>query len=297
MPEQHRLIVKVNQANIQEIHLACPSWGEPTVLLPMYHTQAAQALVLALLLAPCALLAETSEFIDDHWTRREAKPKPDAAPSPAVRGRSGAASPAAQAELVPAKVGPPPVPTEAQAYRISPGDVLKIQVFQVDELSSEERVDDNGQIVMTLIGPLKVGGLTPKDAQALIAATLGRDYLQNPQVDVFVKESVNQQVTVTGSVKKPGVFPISGQTTLLQALALAEGLDALANDDEVIVFRKDASGSTVAYVVDVSAVQKGKIDDPVLIGSDRVVVPKSGTAAFVKGVTETLRGFVHMPLY
>jgi polysaccharide biosynthesis/export protein len=53
----------------------------------------------------------------------------------------------------------------------------------------------------------------------------------------------------------------------------------------------------MAYVVDLNAIQKGEIDDPVLVGSDRVVVPKSGSRAFMKSVADTLRGFVHMPLY
>jgi polysaccharide biosynthesis/export protein len=277
----------------------------------MNHTNLSRLLVLALSFAPCALLAEKNQFIDDYWMRSGQKPVGPAQPGPSVRPTPRAAPPApassparapapvAQGELVPAIVGLPPTPspTLAQVYRIAANDLLKIQVFQVDELSSEERVDENGQVVMPLIGPVKVGGLTPKEAQDQIAGILGRDYLQSPQVDVYVKESPSQQVTVMGSVKKPGVFPISGPTTLLQAIALAEGVDLLANDNEVIVFRKDASGNPMAYVVDLSAIQKGEIDDPVLVGSDRVVVPKSGSRAFMKSVADTLRGFVHMPLY
>jgi hypothetical protein len=53
----------------------------------------------------------------------------------------------------------------------------------------------------------------------------------------------------------------------------------------------------LAYVVDLGAVKTGALRDPVVLGDDRVVVPKSGTAVFLKGVTDTLRGFVHMPLY
>jgi polysaccharide export outer membrane protein len=198
-------------------------------------------------------------------------------------------------QLIPAVVGVPPTPPDSQSYRIGPNDVVKVQVFQVDELSSQERVNESGLIALPLIGAIQVGGLTAQEAEARIAAILAKDYLQNPQVDLYITESVNQQVTVMGSVQKPGVFPIPGQTTLLQALALGGGFTPLAKEDEVVVFRKDSAGQMLAYVVDVEAIQKGELADPVLVGNDRVIVPESGTQAFIKGVADTLRGFVRLP--
>jgi polysaccharide export outer membrane protein len=249
-----------------------------------------------------------NHFLDEPWQPAQraaprARDNAQAAPAnqraaPAVPARGGRSSPAADAgQLVPAIVGLPPAPGAQQAYRIGSGDLIRIQVFQVDELSSEERVNEHGQIVMPLVGPVAVGGLTAQDAEGRIAAILGKDYLQNPQVDVYVKEAVSQQITVMGSVNKPGVFPISGQTTLLQAVALAQGFNPLAKESEVILFRKDEGGRPVAYIVDLVAVQRGELTDPPLVGDDRVVVPESGTAAFVKGVTDTLRGFVRLPYY
>lgn len=198
---------------------------------------------------------------------------------------------------VPAVVGLPPATNPDTTYRIAPDDQIEIKVFQVDELSTKERVSEKGVIVMPLVGPIKVAGLTPDEAEKLIADTLGREYLQNPQVDIHVVDATGQKITVTGSVKKPGVFPISGQVTLLQAISLAEGPDRLANREEVIVFRPDARGRGLAYVVDLEAVQRGDLADPVLAGNDRIVVPESGTAVFLKGLTDTLRGFVHFVPY
>jgi polysaccharide export outer membrane protein len=266
------------------------------------------SLGLALVL-PAPLLATDNQFINDYWMRTESSPAPArsasavaphqtaSAPARSTVSPAPAVSAPAQGNLVPAVRGLPPDPGDGGTYRIVPGDVLKVQVFQVEELSSEERVNEQGEIVMPLIGPVTVGGLTPKAAETRIAAILSKDYLQDPQVDIYVTESSSQQVTVMGSVKKPGVFPIAGHTSLLQAIALAEGTDKLANEDEVIVFRPDQSGNLLAYVVDLNAIQKGELRDPVLVGNDRVVVPESGTAAFLKGVSDTLRGFVHIPLY
>jgi polysaccharide export outer membrane protein len=196
--------------------------------------------------------------------------------------------------MVPAVIGIPQANVGADAYRIGPDDVLDVTVFQVDELSAKERVSQDGTITMPLIGPISVSGLTSAQAESRIAAALQKDYLQKAQVDVFVAEQANMKVTVGGAVKKPGVFPLSGQTTLLQAIAQAEGATRLANEKEVILFRK--SGSDVnAYVVNVSEIQRGKLTDPVLAGGDKIMVPESGSAVFVSSITDTLRGFVHFP--
>lgn len=266
-----------------------------------------RAVLLVLALAPLtSVSASENQFINDFWMRDKAKPAaaPAPTPSPATPrysppARTAPAAPSrgasASADLVPAVQGLPPDPGDQRTYRIVPGDVLKVEVFQVEELSSEEKVSEDGDIVMPLIGPVRVAGMTPKEAEARLAAILGKDYLQNPQVDIDVTESTSQQVTVMGAVNKPGVFPIAGRTTLLQAIALAEGTDRVAKDEEVVVFRPDASGAMQAYVVDLDAIKRGELSDPILVGDDRVVVPESGSAVFIKEVADTLRGFVRLP--
>lgn len=196
--------------------------------------------------------------------------------------------------VVPAVVGLPPDPGSASAYRIAPHDLLQVEVFQVAELSSEERVNEEGFIAMPLIGAVMVGGLTPQEAEDRLAEMLGQSYLQDPQVNIFVKEYANLNVTVTGAVNKPGVFPLKGRTTLLQAIAMAEGVNNVANDNEVVVFRSQMGGSGQAYVVDLEKVQKGALMDPVLAADDRVIVPESGTAVFIQNFTGSLRGLVSL---
>ena len=201
-------------------------------------------------------------------------------------------------DFVPAVVGIPSDPGPERAYRIGPYDLLKIQVFQAAELSSDVRVDDAGLVIMPLIGAVKVGGLTPAEAEQDIANKLGQSYLQNPQVRIFVSEYASQKVTVIGQVKKPGVFPVAGRTTLMQAIALAGGLDDVAKKEEIVVFRKQPSGSVNAYVVDMESIEEGKLTDPVIVGDDRVVVPKSGTAVLTKAIGNILSGWViRAPVY
>lgn len=217
---------------------------------------------------------------------------------------SGAVQPAATAPpqdgiLVPAVVGlPPATSSSAATYLIGAGDLIQVDVFKVAELSTKERVNEAGVIVMPLIGPVVVGGLTPEQAGRVIAAELAKDHLQNPQVNVLVLEYANMNITVGGAVKKPGVFPMKGQTTLLQAISLAEGITEVAKPEEVVVFRSMPGLAVSAYVVDLKKVQRGDLVDPVLAVNDKVMVPESGSAVFVKNMTGALRGFVSLnPLY
>jgi polysaccharide biosynthesis/export protein len=211
-----------------------------------------------------------------------------------AKAPSTAAPSAGPGELVPATIGVPPSPSSTSTYRIGPKDLLRVEVFQVAELSSQERVSDDGDIVMPLIGAVRVAGLTPKEAEDHVARLLEADYLQNPQVNIFVEEFASQKVTVSGSVEKPGVFPLQGRTTLTQAVALAGGLTDLADNEQVILFRGQGTPTAQAYVIDVDQIDEGALEDPLIIGDDRVFVPKSGSAVFVKRVSETLRGFVNL---
>ena len=127
-------------------------------------------------------------------------------------------------------------------YRIGPSDQLEIDVFQIEELSGVERVNSRGYIKMPLIGSVKVAGLTQGEAENLITGLYSEEYLEDPQVNIDIIEYASQQVTVMGAVKRPGVFALKGRTTLLQALAMAKGLDGLPDKEGIIIFRREHRG-------------------------------------------------------
>ena len=145
---------------------------------------------------------------------------------------------------------------------------------------------------MPLIGSVRVAGLTHEQAEQLIEEKLGKDYLQDPQVNIDIVEYVSQQVTIIGSVKEPGVYPLKGRTTLLQAIAMAGGPGPIADEEEIVVFRADNAGQVAGYIVNLEEIQEGKKKDPEVIGNDRIVVPESGIKSMIKGVSDTLRGFI-----
>ena len=180
----------------------------------------------------------------------------------------------------------------ANDYRIGAQDLLDIQVFGVAELSRTVRVNSRGLISLPLIGLIKAAGLTSEELETQIAGLLTKDYLQNPQVSVFIKEYTSQRVTVEGAVKKPGVFPIKGRTTLLQAIALAEGLGDYASADDIKLFRTEPSGKKTSVQFSLDDIRSGASVDPLIQDDDVVVVQKSTARMVIKEVTDTLRGFV-----
>ena len=179
---------------------------------------------------------------------------------------------------------------QSDVYTIGPTDLLNISVFQVPDLSSEElRVDASGSIQMPLIGSVRAAGRTPEDLAQEIESQLATRFLQNPQVSVTVAEAASQKVTVDGAVTKPGVYVMRGQTTLLQAVAMAEGPSEVADLESVAVFRTTPAGRMVA-VFDLHAIRNGQAADPVLLGDDVVVVDTSRLSVATRQALQSLPG-------
>lgn len=176
---------------------------------------------------------------------------------------------------------------DAQDYRLGAQDLLEVTVLGLPELSRTVRVNAGGQISLPLAGTLHAGGLTIAALEEAIAARLRRDYLQDPQVSVFVEEYTSQRVTVGGSVEKPGVYPIVGDTTLLETIALAEGLDPLADPRGVVVFRV-IDGTKMAAVFDLGAIRSGRMADPRVYGGDIVMIEQSGSKTALRRFIETV---------
>ncbi len=176
----------------------------------------------------------------------------------------------------------------ANDYRIGAQDLLSISVFGVKDLDKDVRVNSNGQISLPLVGGVMAGGRTIPELESDLAAKYSAGYLQKPQVTVFIKEFTSQRITVEGAVNKPGIFPITGRTTLLQAIALAEGVDDKIADLGGIVVMRQIGGKKQAAVFDLRQVRKGNIEDPQLYGDDIIVVEQSGSKSVLRQVLESM---------
>ncbi len=157
-------------------------------------------------------------------------------------------------------------------YRIGPQDLLSISVFLNEDLKREVRVNTQGEIALPLIGTVQAGGKTVEELEAILSEAYGKSYLQNPQINVFIQEFTSQRVTIEGAVKKPGIYPIKSKTSLLQAMAMAEGVNQdLADLTAVLVFRT-VGGQRLAAKFNLKEIRAGVVADPQIYGDDIVVV-------------------------
>jgi polysaccharide export outer membrane protein len=171
--------------------------------------------------------------------------------------------------------------------RIGALDKLKVSVFQVPELSGDFQVDSAGSIEFPLIGAVTVIGKTAEEVRQTLTARLGDRYLSNPNVQVALTEQTEQAITVDGSVRNPGVFPVKGTTTLMQAIALAKGTAEDANIRRVIVFRT-IKGERMAGAFDLQDIRRAKAKDPLIYGNDIVIVDGSRAQKVFKELLATL---------
>jgi polysaccharide export outer membrane protein len=114
--------------------------------------------------------------------------------------------------------------TSYRDYKIGPQDLLEITVFEVEKLNKTVRVTSQGNINLPLLGILRVKGLSADELEKEIRSLLAEKYVQDPQVNVIIKEFRNQMISIIGAVMKPGVYDFTGQKTLLDLLAMAGGL-------------------------------------------------------------------------
>lgn len=172
-------------------------------------------------------------------------------------------------------------------YRIGAQDLIEISVFGVPDLSRTVRVNADGRVSLPLVGLVAAGGRTIPELEADLAQRYEHGYLQRPQVTVFVKEFSSQRITLEGAVKNPGIYPLSGRTSLLQAVAVAGGLDPLADLRGVVLFRR-VDGQRMAAVYDMRELRRGRIEDPQVYGDDIVVVEQSGSKTALRRFIESI---------
>ncbi len=125
--------------------------------------------------------------------------------------------------------------TEALSYRLFPGDVIRVDVFDVQALSGEFRLDENGHIVLPLIGDINAANLTAADLAATLSHRLSEKYLKDP--DVAVRVMQYRRIFVLGEVTTPGAYAYSAGMTTLSAVAVAGGFSHRAEPGDIVVTR------------------------------------------------------------
>jgi len=149
------------------------------------------------------------------------------------------------------------------SYRLGANDVIKVQVYGEDALTTETRVGGDGKISVPLLGVLEVKGLTVKETADLISKRLADGFLKNPRVVIYITKYRN--FFVSGEVKNPGGYPYEEGLTVLKAVTLAGGLTNRASEGRIKIKRLKGKVEETISV---------KLDDPVF-PDDVIVVPES----------------------
>jgi polysaccharide export outer membrane protein len=129
-------------------------------------------------------------------------------------------------------------------YIVGPQDVLTINSFDQADLSGRFTVEADGTFTYPLIGRVKAGGLTLRQVETELKKRLKDEkYFVNPQLSVAVEQFKSQKVFIVGEVRNPGAYPLSGDMSLIEALARAGSTLPSASGDALIVHA--APGQTI----------------------------------------------------
>jgi len=157
-------------------------------------------------------------------------------------------------------------------YRLGPEDTLHISVWDNKELTLDLVVRPDGKISMPLIQDVIAEGLTAPQLAAEIKDRLSA-YIVNPEVSVIVLQVNSPKYYIVGSVPKPGTYPLRGEVSVLQALALAGGFTQFASPRSIKLIR-NVDGKQQIYKINYyKIIEEGGVGNYSLRSTDTIVVP------------------------
>jgi polysaccharide biosynthesis/export protein len=164
---------------------------------------------------------------------------------------------------------------QRQGIRIGAGDLLEITVLDVPELTQAIRVTDTGSASFNLIGQLHLQGLSTDEARLLVAKKLREgNYILEPQVSILIREYGTQGVSVTGEVRRPGIYQVLGKRRLLDVISEAGGVTAVASHEATIQRRSGTQQTITASLSNnPSELLASNLE---LEPGDTIIVPRAG---------------------
>ena len=162
----------------------------------------------------------------------------------------------------------------APPYVIGPDDVLSIVFWKDKDLSAEVTVRPDGKVSLPLLNDIQAQGRTPDELRDALKQA-AQAYVEDPNPTVMVKEIKSRRVFITGQVEKPGPYPLTGETTVLQLIAMAGGIREFADGSNITIIRKADNGRTEILPFNYRDVLKRKnlTQNVQLKPGDTVVVP------------------------
>jgi len=142
-------------------------------------------------------------------------------------------------------------------FIIGADDVLAVNVWKEPDISRSVPVRSDGMISLPLAGELQASGQTPHQLEIAIAAKL-KSYISEPEVTVIVQEIRSQKFNILGQVARPGSYPLTNASTVLDAIALAGGFRDFAKQKNIYILRQNPDGGQSRLPFNYKEVIKGK---------------------------------------
>ena len=182
--------------------------------------------------------------------------------------------------------GTPAVPEaavrEAAAYILQKGDEIEIKAYNIPELNQLVRIRPDGKISLMLLNDVQAAGFTAERLGGALSGDFSK-YYRNPRISVVVRSFSSMSVYVGGEVLRPGLVPLRGDVTALQAVLEAGGLKETSRASTVTLLRLNETGMPQAYTLNVNAILSNQAPDVRLRASDVLYVPKSNISVYVGG--------------
>ncbi|MGA7966679.1 MAG: polysaccharide biosynthesis/export family protein [Gammaproteobacteria bacterium] len=151
---------------------------------------------------------------------------------------------------------PPLPPVRTGQYILGPGDTVRVITYGAKELTGKFIVGDSGDISVPLLGTVHAAGLTARQLQKKMTASLVHTGMfVNPSVAVEVL--LYRPIFILGEVKKPGEYPYQPGMTVLTAVAIAGGFTYRAVEDRFSIIRTEDGGSTEGLAMRDTALEPG----------------------------------------
>jgi polysaccharide export outer membrane protein len=199
--------------------------------------------------------------------------------------------------------GTAPLPSRNVEYTVGSQDVLKITVFDEPTLSGSYRVDADGSVQYPMLGRVQVGGRMLRDIEADVSKKLEDGFVRRAQVTIDVEQFRSRSIFIVGEVRSPGKYPMTGQTTVIEALAAA-GSTTVNASSEILILRSrsadpskpillDAANQANVTRISLTDLQLGRLSENInLQEGDTIFVPKA-EKFFVTGQVRSPGAYTH----
>lgn len=184
-----------------------------------------------------------------------------------------------------------------ERYTLRSGDVIELQYRYTPELNQTVTVLPDGYVNLNLVGELRVSDLTLTQARDLILEK-ARARLNEPELNLVLKEFQKPYVVVAGEVAKPGRFDLRENTTAMQAILLSGGFSQGAQTGQVLLFRKINEADAEVRVLNLSKLRKtADLERDIQLKSgDMLYVPRDKVEKIARFVKLANLGMYFNPL-